>query len=215
MVLLAVWNLTILNGNSTRDSDSEPLQNLVQGDDPDVVFVIDVSGSTDDRKFGGTIDVGDRNNDESSNDVLDAEIAGFTALNQQLIDQGLGDINLGIVTFAGSAQTLITTTPNSGDVDDALSSLSVRGGTNFANGLEGAEEVFLNFGTEPGNGNLIFLSDGENGVRSTDEVVTRLNSQGINISAFGVALDENDATSRTTRRIFNGSTKCRSRCSDF
>lgn len=185
-----------LNGNGVRDTE------LVQGEDPDVVFAIDVSFSANDP-FQGT-SVGDINGDNISNSVLDAEIAGFIGLNQQLIAQGLGDnVDVGIIAFRGIASQIdldlqsdgvqITTTPNADtndngilDVEEALSSLRTGSGTNFESALQAAEEFFSSLGTEPGNGNLVFLSDGENLLGGTiDDEVERLNNLGVNLSAFG------------------------------
>ena len=186
-----------LNGNGVRDTE------IVQGENPDVVFVIDESGSTNDFKFEGT-DVGDLNGDGVENDVIDAEIAGFIGLNQQLIDQGLGDsVDVGIVAFSGGSQQLdldpatsgvqLTTTPNADndnngipDVVDALSTLTSDGGTDFEAGLQGAEEIFDSLETQPGDGNLIFISDGvPDGSGIFADEVERLNNRGVNISAFG------------------------------
>ena len=157
-----------------------------------MVFVIDVSGSTRGDFIGSP--VGNPNNDSTENSFLDGEIAGFIALNQQLIKQGLGDIDVGVVEFSGSAERLTITTPNTdndgngtSDVVDTLSTLRVGGSTNYADGLETAEQIFLDLGTEPGNGNLIFISDGNNVSRQNDvpDIVDRLNAQQINLSAFG------------------------------
>lgn len=85
------WN--DLNGDGVRDS-------IIKGDKPDVVMVMDLSWSTILDKFQGS-PVGDVNKDGSPNDILDAQLAGFIALNQQLIDQGLGDTaRVGIVVFS-------------------------------------------------------------------------------------------------------------------
>ena len=186
-----------LNGNGVRDSE------LVQGANPDIIFTIDVSFSTQTAKFQGTTDVGDLNNDGSENDIIDAEIAGFIALNQQLIEDGLGDTaNVGIVTFSSSASQLdlnpatdgiqLTTTPNADnnnngilDVEEILQSLQGGGLTDFSDALLAAEQSFIDLGTQPGNGNLIFLSDGQDG-SNLDEELGRLNDLGINVSAFGV-----------------------------
>ena len=125
---------------------------------------------------------------EDEVDIIDAEIAGIIALNQQLIDQGLGDIDIGVVVFGGSAEELIVTTPNADndgngtlDVVDSLAEIGFIGSTNYAEGLEAAEDIFLNLGTEPGNGNLIFISDGDNGGRQSDVpgIVDRLEEQAI------------------------------------
>ncbi|WP_026733597.1 RHS repeat-associated core domain-containing protein [Fischerella sp. PCC 9605] len=186
-----------LNGNGVRDTE------LVQGENPDVLFVIDVSRSTTQESFQGT-SVGNVNADVFTDTILDAEIAGFIALNQRLIEQGLGDkVNVGIISFSGSASQKdldlqadgiqITTTPNADtdgngtpDVEDVLSSLVSITSTNFERALQTSEAFFNSLGTEPGNGNLIFLSDGENEIGGTfDDEVERLNNLGVNLSAFG------------------------------
>jgi RHS repeat-associated protein len=200
-----VWD--DLNANGARDST------LVQGSQPDVVFIIDVSFSADDP-FQGT-PVGDLNGDGRANTILDAEIAGFMALNQQLIRQGLGQTaDVGIISFAGTAlasdmnpslagRQLVTNPAadkdNNGilDVEEALRSLRTRPFTNFEVALQAAETLFQTIGTTHGNGNIIFLSDGVNTIGgSINDEVTRLTAQSVNLSAFGVgqgaALDDGD-----------------------
>ena len=89
------WN--DLNANGERDSD------FIGGDNPDIAFVIDVSDSTKDNLFAGS-PVGDLNNDSLANTRLDAEIAGFLSLNQQLKQLGLGDtVDVSIVAYGRSA----------------------------------------------------------------------------------------------------------------
>ena len=137
---------------------------------------------------------------------MDAEIAGLIALNQQLIEDGLGNTaNVGVVDFSDRGTRLdldpatdgvqLTTTPNADndnngilDVEEALASLNDGGNTNFRNALEASEQSFIDLGTQPGNGNLIFLSDGEDN-RNLDDELERLDNLGINISAFGVGED--------------------------
>ncbi len=191
------------NGNGFRDSE------LIQGSNPDVIFVVDTSGSTG-NPFQGK-PVGNVNGVGNPDTILDAELAGFIALNQQLIDQGLEDIaEVGIVAFAGSAAQVdmnpavdgvqLTTTPNADnnnngkkDVQEILESIVVKGlgvsdGTNFEAALQGVQNTFTSLGTVAGDGNVVFLSDGEpdpNNKDFTDEV-TELTNQSINLSAFGV-----------------------------
>jgi len=170
------------------------------------VFVVDVSGSTS-SGFGGT-PVGDLNNDGDANTILDAEIAGFIALNQSLIDAGLGNVSLvGIVAFESSAVQLdmnpvapgvqLTTTPLADidgngvrDVDQALQTLNYLGGTNFEAGLAAASATVTAIG-DPTNTNVVFMSDGfPNSFTYADEVAT-LNGQGVNLRAFGVGAGAN------------------------
>ncbi|HPM81293.1 MAG TPA: CHRD domain-containing protein [Candidatus Anammoximicrobium sp.] len=168
----------------------------------DAVFVVDFSGSTWDH-FGGT-PVGDLNGDGDSDTILDAEIAGFIAMNNDLIARGLGDISLiSIVAFDSSAYQVdmdpaaagvqLATTPNADadsdgvrDVEQVLRSLDYGGSTNFEAALQAAISTINTLGNAA-EGNVVFLSDGypNTGGSYTDEVAT-LNSMGVNVRAFGV-----------------------------
>ena len=193
------WN--DLNGNGIRDGE------FVQGDEPDIIFVIDVSGSVNARFRGSP--VGDRNNNGRSDRIMDAQIAGFTALNQELINLGFGDTaNVGIVVFGTDAAPVnmnpliaggrLTTTPAADengngilDVEEILGSLDAGVGgvglwTNYQAGLREARRVLEGLNTTSGNGNIIFLSDGvPNGLPFNQEVFN-LRNQGVNLQAFGV-----------------------------
>ncbi len=129
----------------------------------------------------------------------------MTPENQQLIRQGFGETaRVSIVKFAGYSSTVdmnpllsgaqLTTNPSADnnkngilDVEEALTALSIDFGTNFESALRDTITVFNNLKTTPGNGNLVFLSDGANvlGGLINDEVAT-LKASGINLSAFGV-----------------------------
>ena len=204
-----------VNRSGVRDSD------LVQGANPDLVFVIDVSGSTDSR-FGGT-PVGDVNDDGSEDRILDAELQGFIALNQQLRDQGLGDnVDINIVVFGdngvslnmvpgaenpsllpeGQAQTFSITpnTDNNGngivDIEEILRSITEGGfgagaDTNFRGGLEASQNSLNSIGTISGEGNVIFLSDGDDRGANPDDVLESLSNNNVNVSAFGVGENSN------------------------
>ena len=183
-----------------------PLEQLIVGDD--AVFVIDVSGSTS-AGFGGD-PVGDLNSDGTANTVLDAQIAAFIALNQELIDRGLGNTsNVSIVSFDTSSDIIdmdpvaagvqVSTTPLADtdgngvrDVNQALMALMDTGSTNFEAGLADAISVLGTVGTAAGNGNVIFLSDGSPNAPSgdfgvyADEVTMIRDALGMNLRAFGV-----------------------------
>ena len=197
-----------LNTNGVRDSE------LVRGGNPDLIFTIDVSGSAG-SSFAGT-PVGDVNTDGRENTILDAELAGFIGLNQRLQEQGLGDnIDIGIIIFGsngvpinllpappegegGTTEFRFTATPNTdsnnngiADVEEVLStietgSFGAGSGTNFRDALAAVQASFDSIGTAPGEGNLIFLSDGAASISDDDEALLALRSNNINISAFGV-----------------------------
>jgi len=74
------------NFNGRRETE------FIVGGQPDVVYMIDVSGSTSELardRNGNTIDL---NGDGNPDSVLQAEVAAFIALNQSLIAGGLGDL---------------------------------------------------------------------------------------------------------------------------
>lgn len=177
------------------DGGTVDLSGFIVGDNPDVVFIVDISGSTS-ATFGGS-PVGDLNGDGLSDTILDAEIAGFIALNNQLIAQGFGNIaDISVVAFDDVAfQVGDTATPltdsaivNSvSDVEDNLRSLDVGGLTDFEAALQEAIDIFTTLGTPFGEGNVVFLSDGfPTSGGSTAEEVAALNALGVNLRAFGV-----------------------------
>ncbi|MGB3694202.1 MAG: putative Ig domain-containing protein, partial [Spirulinaceae cyanobacterium] len=186
----AVWE--DLNNNGYRDTS------LVQGDDPAIVFAIDVSGSTG----GNLIDWTTADLEEVADQpmgILGMEIATAIALSEQLILQGRGDtVQIGIAPFNGGAWTLDLdpvaegiqpfTTPladknNNGitDIKEALNTLGAGGGTYFTPPLEHASNLLNALPNDP---NIIFLSDGFGGVDTA--TVDNLNNQDYNITAFGI-----------------------------
>ncbi|MCT7958907.1 hypothetical protein [Laspinema palackyanum] len=193
------WN--DLNENGIRDGE------FVQGDEPDVIFVLDVSGSVNGRFRGSP--VGDRNDNGRSNRIMDAQIAGFTALNQELIDLGFGETaNVGIVVFGTDASPVnintgiggaqLTTNPSADendngipDVEDVLSELDINAlrvgvSTNYKAGLRESGKILEWLNTAPEDANIIFLSDGKHNGASFNQEVLNLRNQGVNLKAFGV-----------------------------
>lgn len=185
-----------VNGDGIRST-------IISGNPPDVVFVIDTSGSTN-YTFQGS-NMGDRNNDGKYSTILDGEIAGFITLNQQLIDQGFGDTGkVGITRFNSGAGSLdmdlvqpgqqLYTTPaadknNNGtpDVEEVLSSLVGGGGTNYQVALSSAITTLGGMQTPKGNANLVFISDGKpnTGTPSYYAEVAKLQNDQVNVTAFG------------------------------
>jgi len=195
-------------GQGTLSSAFEvvEVQPIFQGANPDVVFVVDVSGSANDG-FGGT-PIGDVNSDGRQNTILDGEIASLLVLNQELVSLGFGDVaNISVIPFSGSAAprdmdpvtpgTQLTTTPNADadgnavrDVEQVLSSLRAGGSTDFDDALNAVISVFDQLGTPDGEGNVIFLSDGDSSSSITSQVQT-LRDRNVNLRAFGVGAGAN------------------------
>ena len=181
-----------LNNNGYRDTS------LVLGDSPNIVFAIDTSGSTG----GNFVDWTTADLEtvvDSPMGILGMEIATAIALSEQLILQGRGETaQIGVVPFTGQARLLdmdpatpgiqLYTTPladndNNGitDLRQVLNSLAVGGSTYFTPALVAAEGLLDSIAGDP---NLIFLSDGFGGVDT--DVVQQLESDGVNITAFGI-----------------------------
>lgn len=174
---------------------------LLVGDD--AVFVIDVSGSTT-NPFASMTPVGDLNNDGNSNTILDAEIAGYLALNQELINRGLGNTSMvSLVAFSSGGNIIdvdpsiagvqTVTTPladNDGngmrDIEEALRGLTSGGGTDFEQALQSAISALDMGGYANGDANVVFLSDGFGGGSFADEVTEIATTRGHNLRAFGV-----------------------------
>ena len=182
---------------------------IVEGN-PDVLFVVDVSYSSFDS-FPGT-PVGDVNNDGVSNSILDAQLAGFIALKDQLKDLGMGFIaDIGVVVFANGSIAHLDMDPTTprfrdsakpvwdrdengiDDVEDILRGIEVgegginSGKTDFESALQRSDDFFDTLGTVGDDAYLIFLSDGMHNVPGSyiDEVAD-LNTSGHNLHAFGV-----------------------------
>ena len=180
-----------VNVNGVRD-----LNGLVTGDLPEVIFVIDVSGSTSIGFIGSDSDnpIGNQNGDDRFNTVLDGEIAAFRALNQSLIERGVGDTaRIGIVTFNGAVvSTWNFNTPNGVESSGLWNQLQSGGSTSFPNALDAAITMFGGIGSTAPEGftrNLIFLSDG-NGTSAVDQA-DDLRDMGVHIRAFGAGAAAN------------------------
>jgi Ca2+-binding RTX toxin-like protein len=193
----AIVDLTPGKTSTVGTTGSFTLGSIIVGDNPDVVFVADVSGSTIGTATG--VSVGDKNGDGIANTILDGEIAGFIALNQSLIDRGLGDtarVSLAAFgLFSPESQQIGTTiTPKTDangngiyDIVESLTTLQSNGGTPYDAGLQKALDIFTTLNTPSGRGNMIFLSDGApNSTTNYSDEVAALQAKGINLRAFGV-----------------------------
>ncbi|MBM5790516.1 MAG: VWA domain-containing protein [Cyanobacteria bacterium M_surface_10_m1_298] len=172
-----------------QDANGFRATSLIKGKDPDVVLVLDVSGSTY-FPFVGSSPVGDLNSDYMPNTVLDAEIAAAQSFHSSLLNQGFGSANLALVSFSDGASTEFngtasTSTSSGYDFYNRVAGLQLQGGTNYSAGLSTALSVLRGWGST--DGNVIFLSDGEPnwGQDGTSEFAA-LKAAGYNVQAFGV-----------------------------
>lgn len=179
-----------------------PLDGLVMGDHPDLIFIVDVSGSVQSRFVGEFLS--DRNLDGFSNTILDAEITAISNLITYLNRSEAAYTNtVRIIVFEHSARALDlnpvapgnqTGVPSTSDENgngipdavEALEHLRAGGATNFRAALQLAEAEFS--GSEAdATPNVIFFSDGKPTTGgSYTEVVQRLRDAGTFLQAFGV-----------------------------
>jgi len=192
------------NRNGVWDS------NFIQGSRPQVVFLIDVSDSTG-TQFGGDLKVGDLNGDRQANTRLDAEIAGYIALNEELIHLGFGSTALVTVQpFCESDVQLpsYSSQPsqdiNGDGIPDVEANLMAQqhiGETDYKSAFDQAYSSLIHNGALPGNANIVFLSDGvpyDVNPDDPSDFVDQLRemTQGplrVNIQAFGDGPDIGDS----------------------
>ena len=159
-----------------------------------IAYIIDISGSVN-NTFQGVETVGDLNSDGRANTLLDGEILAFDALNQSLIDAGLGNTNVTLIAFDSSSSAVFTGNANddfnangSPDVVDALRSLNDGGSTNFEAALQDAISYFdTQFS---GENQIFFISDGfpNSSTSFLDEVTTLIDPAGIDASIRAIGL---------------------------
>ncbi|MEM7058901.1 MAG: Ig-like domain-containing protein, partial [Pseudomonadota bacterium] len=121
-----------------------------------VVFVIDVSGSTGDPFVAG-----------SGQTILQAEVEALQNLSDDLAGLGFPaeDIEIALVTFSGNAAFVGTFEPGSTALDNTLNNLSSGGTTNFEAALDSAGAALQDLTqglADPSSVNnvIYFLSDG-------------------------------------------------------
>ncbi|WP_114008007.1 beta strand repeat-containing protein [Cohaesibacter intestini] len=164
-------------------------RNPIQSTDFNIVYVVDISSSMG-NSFSGDETVADLNGDGYANRLLDGTISAFEAVNQSIIDAGLGGSDLSIVAFNSSANTIYTGTVNGG-VSSTLRSLRDSGGTNFGNALTEAINALTNMG--PGVNRVYFMSDGQASGNTTTQTAQLLDPNGLNaeIRAIGLGTGAN------------------------
>lgn len=171
----------------------------VTSENIDLVFVIDISGSTS-TSFVGNRAVGDANGDGYANTVLDAEIEAFEALHRSILeDAQLPDVNITVIPFESDARAPITFRAGADqdgdgveDIVEAVRGLTDAGNTNYTDALETAYTHFA--GSEGGQQVMYFLSDGFPTSGSGYTVpVQKLLDLGVKIQTFGVGAGSSEA----------------------
>lgn len=179
-------SLSFTTAERTIDGTSPVSASIALPDtDSDIAFIIDVSGSTI-AGFGGT-PVGDVNGDGQANTVLDAEIASYLSLLDEITADPAGDVTVKLISFSGGAASAgpfnVTDAAGKAALESALTSLNAGGSTNFEAPLQQA----LGFFDGVDNEVAYFLSDGfpNTGGAFTDEAAA-LDALGVQITAVGV-----------------------------
>jgi VCBS repeat-containing protein len=196
--------LTAVNGQLSLPEEvrTRPLVERVDLGDSDtayVVYVIDISISTT-ATFGGS-PVGDVNNDGRENTVLDAQIAGFLELNNQLVNQFGANAYVSVVWFDNTAGAMDMDPVTAGvqlltgahvdadgnderDVEEVLRSLRFGGGTSFQAALQETINVLQAVDIDPAIANVVFISDGASPGGFDQEAAT-VRTLANNVRAFG------------------------------
>lgn len=131
-----------------------------------IVYIIDQSGSMS-SSFVGSVNVPDQNGDGSSNTIMDAAIASFTALHNSIINSGIGSMaNVALIPFSDSAPITYSGYPSTDlngngtpDLIDGLRVLYPTNGTNYTAALTTAKDYLASIGS--GQNIVFFVSDGQ------------------------------------------------------
>jgi hypothetical protein len=179
-----------------------------------IVYAIDVSGSTDAAFIGEA--VGDLNQDGQANTVLDAEIAGLINLTERIRALGFSpeDVTVTLIPFNGAAapaddigpagEAIVFDLGTAGDesIGNALRNLRSGDGTDFEQALQAALEELADLDPGRQEENFIyFLSDGAGSGSFQDEVATLRTEFGAKIAAVGVGAN---ATLDSLRELDSG-----------
>ena len=179
-----------LNANGFADSS------LLNGEQPDTFFVIDVSGSMGRSSVDWlTADI-DRLS-QASLSPLDQELGAILTLAELAIEQGRGDnVRLGLIT---SGESVIDMNPfepgiqviteasadyNDNGIIDIREAINggLGGGGSDTSGIRTAWDLHRALG---GNPNIIFMSDGL--ISVDQQLIADVKADGVNLGAFGFA----------------------------
>lgn len=223
-----IGNIDFVNRDPVREvigfkCDDDEADGVCKNLQPHVVFVVDVSGSTEDG-FPGETGSGDLNGDGIEDSILDAEIAAITRLADALVERHGENVVFSIVAFSDVAVILDVapfseghqvSTGDLGELQSALGHLRVCGridatsgefvamgcGTNYAAGLESADEALDVLDFDPSNMDVIFFSDGlpTTGGAHADEVDALRDRPVAALRAFGFEIEGSSQSQRTAQ----------------
>ena len=183
---------TSISGTNFADDDGNGQRgtSLLVGDNPDVIIVLDKSGSTGDL-FRGSEPIADHNSDGLSDTILDSEIAAAKAFHSYLLEGGYGQSNLGLISFDSESTILFDglVENNSNDPDnfsDKLAQISSSGGTSFDQPLNKVKELVNRWESEQAN--IIFISDGFPNQGDGTSIASGLKELGHNLQSFGTGM---------------------------
>ena len=179
-----------LNANGIPDTK------LLKGDNPDIFFVLDVSGSMGSSSVNWlTADIATVSNQELS--PLDQELGAIIALAEFTVAQGRGDNSqFGIIDSGGGVTDMNLFEPgiqesisagtdynNNGilDVREAIAAGLGVGGSS----TDGVRTAWDLHKALPGDPNIVFMSDGF--ISVDEQLIADAKADGVNITAFGFA----------------------------
>lgn len=159
-----------------------------------LVYIVDVSGSTDDDQNqdcngdGNSDAADDVNGDGDIGDTLDCEIAGVLALNDAVAT--IENLEVALVSFSGAATTAdfagsAFTSPYSDDFTAALSALDSGGATDFDAALQATVDAAA---SEPAGETTIglFMTDGAGTLTNPGGPLDDAVADGITVHTFAV-----------------------------
>lgn len=152
---------------ATTDDDTAELSGILTltgflASNFNIAFVNDASGSTGSRARDAAGNSIDLDGDGRPDTVFDAQVAAFLELARQITAAGLGDADLGIVSF-GSRGALdgVTNVGEAGIIESVLANPTTGGSTNYADALRKTIDFFEAQDDVDSASNIVyFLSDG-------------------------------------------------------
>lgn len=160
-----------------------------------ILAMVDVLGGKQEvkmrQKTSAVIFVLDLSNSMNAQDVQPSRLELAKAIILNTV-QNIHDGKVGIVVFAGEAESIMPLTNDFSAADTYLSSLETtvigRQGTDFLNAVQVAAQKFKNI--PKGNRKIILISDGEDNEGNDQAALEEAKKEGITINSVGVGTEE-------------------------